>query len=79
MTYCRVDYDNGIYEYFPNDDEKSDRSYRLERTNYACIRMRKLSKLPENKKTGIIYHTEKALNLTSVPESYNRGIKRKGI
>lgn len=56
MTYVRVDWDNGYYEYLPNDTECANGEWRnsfLLHSNYQYKRIRFLSKLPEGKKCTI--------------------------
>lgn len=52
MTYVRVDWDNGDYEYFKNDTQGYDemRSAFLMHNNFYYKRIRKLNSLPPDKK-----------------------------
>ena len=63
MSYVRVDYTNGCYEYFKNDTPCRDgmRASSLLRHNYLYIRLRKMNQLPEGKRCNKLYYTEKYL------------------
>lgn len=52
MTYVRVDWDNGDYEYFKNDTQGYDemRNAFLMSNNFRYKRIRKLNALPPDKK-----------------------------
>lgn len=61
MDYVRVDYSNGIYEYYKNDTLTFDGTYRsqfLMKTSYRYIRIRRLKELPKEKKIGILYRNK---------------------
>ena len=67
--YVRVDYKDW-YIYFANDTEAVNyatkateyRSKYLLKENYACQRMKRLSKLPPGKEVNIFYSRQKALD-----------------
>lgn len=63
MSYVRIDYENGCYEYLKNDVPCSDgmRASALLRHSYLYIRLRKIENLPPNKKCGKLYYTKKYL------------------
>lgn len=59
MTYVRVDWDNGYYEYFPNDTDCGDGEFRnsfLLHTNCRYKRIRFLPELPKGKCCKKIYY-----------------------
>ena len=58
MTYVRVDWDNGYYEYLPNDTDCGNGEFRnsfLLRNNYKYKRIRFLPELPKGKRCKKIY------------------------
>ena len=58
MDYVRVDYDNDLYEYFKNDVDCGNgemRARQLLRNHWACIRMKRIAKLPQGKRANILY------------------------
>lgn len=61
MTYVRIDYENGCYEYLKNDVhcDSGMRANELLRKCYKCIRMKKMKELPSNKECNKLYHTKK--------------------
>ena len=63
MSYVRIDYANGCYEYLKNDTPclSGMRANPLLRHAYKYIRLRKMNELPEGKKCDKLYYTEKYL------------------
>ena len=61
MTYVRIDYENGCYEYLKNDIHcGSDmRANELLKKCYKCIRMKKMKELPPDKECNKLYYTKK--------------------
>lgn len=69
MDYCRVDYKNGFFEFFINDTPiyhrtgsgevyTEYRSHKLMMKTYNYQRIKRIKKLPEGRKVGIIYEKE---------------------
>lgn len=66
LDFVRVDYENGLYEYLPNDtlawyecsyDEVVPiwRNSELMEHNYRYIRIKRMSKIPEDKQLNKLY------------------------
>jgi len=65
MTYVRVDWDNGYYEYLPNDTDCGDGEFRnsfLLHNNYQYKRIRFLPELPKGKHCKKIYYRDDKKN-----------------
>ena len=71
--FCRIDYYNGTYEYLKNDTpiyHKTDtgetiieyRNHTLMENNYLYQRIKRISKLPEEKKINVLYRKKREFN-----------------
>ena len=72
MSYVRVDWDNGDYEYFKNDTECFDgfRSAFLLHSNYRYKRIRRLEELPSDKKcTRYKRHNKQSQDFERITEN----------
>jgi len=72
MTYVRVDWDNGIYEYLRNDTDCGDGEFRnsfLLHNNMKYRRIRFIEKLPEGKKCTLYRRNNKNKIITEVSDS----------
>lgn len=62
MDYVRVDYDNNSYEYFKNDVDCGNgemRARQLLKNHWSYIRIKRLTYLPQGKRTDTLYHKSK--------------------
>jgi hypothetical protein len=61
MSYVRIDYKNGCYEYLENNIPcgLDMRANELLRKSYKYIRMKKMEKLPPDKECNKLYYTKK--------------------